>query len=219
MKGLWLTQGALTLIAWFIGLFAVFFLLKSNRKDKNPLEWPLSDRCMLITALFCFLSGAGNAVIGIGFSANLERLPWIDINVIQSYYLISRMVVVIWIFLLFLGLFLRKRMPENRAFAHMVVQYDALHVTLVCYAFGSVSHPGPFLLAMALGTLNFLLFDRRIALLWIATFILLTVILTLFTFLGAIPYAPIYASAPFGGGRIEGFYFLGTSVLVIMVFC
>lgn len=164
------------------------------------------------------MAGAGSAVIGIGISTNLERLPWIDLNVVHAYYQISRIVVLIWLFFLFLGMFLRKRMPENRSFAHAAVQYDAIHVALVCYAFGLATHPGPFLLAMALGTVNFLLFDRSIALPWIVTFLLLTIGLTLLTEFGAIPYAPIYARAPFGAGHIETSYLVGTTFLAIMVF-
>ncbi len=218
VKGMWLTQGAFTLITWFLAFYTVFLLIRYNREEKNPLDWSLVDRCLLITAVFCFLAGAGSAVVGIGIPANLERLPWIDINVVHAYAWISRIVMLIWLFFLFLGMFLRRRLPENRAFAHGVVQYDAIHVTLVCYAFGSVTHPGPFLLAMALGTLNFLLFHRSIALPWIITFLLLTIGLTFLTAFGSIHYAPIYARAPFGAGHIETSYLMGTTFLVIMVF-
>ena len=160
MKDLWLTQGAFTLIVWILACLTVMLLLKYNREDKNPLEWRLMDRCLLIIAMFCFLGGAGSAVIGIGVSTNLEHLPWIDPDVVRSYHQISRIVVMIWVVLLFLGMFLRRRARDSSIFAHTVVQYNAIYVALVCYAFGSITHPGPFLLGMALGTLNFLLFDR-----------------------------------------------------------
>ncbi len=71
---------------------------------------------------------------------------------------------------------------------------------------------------MALGTINFLFFDRKIALPWIVTFLLLTVGLTVLTWLGTISYAPVYRAAPFGGGLIETEYLWGTTFLVIMVF-
>ncbi len=217
-QNMWFTQGALTLVIWVLACFTFFLLLKYNRKDRNPLEWSLLDRCLLIAGTFCFLGGAGSAVIGIAISANPEHLPWVDFDVVRTYYRFSLVVVFIWVFILLAGLALRRRIPENRIFTHTVVQFNAFHVTLVCYAFGSVTHPGPFLLAMALGTLNFLLFDRKIALPWIVTFLLLTVWLTLLTWLGVIPYAPVYNQAPFGGGRIETAYLLGTTFLVIMVF-
>ena len=218
MKGMWLTQGAFTLIIWVFACLTVILLLKYNREDKNPLEWHLVDRCLLIIAMFCFFGGAGSAVIGIGVTTNLERLPWIDLDAVRSYHQISRIVVVIWVALLFLGMFLRRRARDSRVFAHTVVQYNAIYVALACYAFGSVTHPGPFLFGMALGTLNFLLFGRSIALPWVFTFLLLTIGLIVATWAGLIPYAPIYSTAPFGGGHIETSYLVGTTVLVVMVF-
>lgn len=80
------------------------------------------------------VGGAGSAVIGIGVSTNLDSLPWADLDVVRSYYEISRIVVTIWVILLFLGMFLRWRAPDSRLFAHSVVQYNAIHVALERYA-------------------------------------------------------------------------------------
>jgi hypothetical protein len=91
-------------------------------------------------------------------------------------------------------------------------------MSLVCYAFGPVTHPGPFLLSMALGTLNFLLFEPALALPWLGTFTVVIVGSTIATWAGLIPYAPLFSSSPFVGGKIETFYFLGTTAFVIMIF-
>jgi len=203
---------------WVCAFIAVVLLLRNNRKNKNPLEWSLVDRCLLLIALFCFVGGASNLVQGIATSLYFERLPWINWAFAQPYYYINRMTGLPWVLLLFLGLWLRRRSPENRVFAHTLIQYNAAHVSFICYTFGPATHPGPFLLGMALGTLNFLLFERKIALPWLVTFTLLTVGSSIATWAGLIPYAPIFASSAFSEGKIETYYFVGTMAFVLLVF-
>ena len=218
MEGTWTEHFLSVAFPWVFAFVTVVLLLRNNRKNKNPLEWCRVDRCLLLIALFCFVGGASNLVMGIAASLYFERLPWINWAFAQPYYHINRAVGLPWIFLLLFGLWLRRRSPENRVFAHTVIQYNAVHVSLICYIFGPVTHPGPFLLGMALGTLNFLLFELKIALPWLLTFTVLTVGTSIATWAGLIPYAPIFASSTFNGGKIETYYFVGTMALVMVVF-
>ncbi len=218
MEGTWAEHFSSVAFPWVSAFVAVVWLLRSNRKNKNPLEWSLVDRCLLLIALFAFVGGASNLVMGIAASLYFERLSWVNWAFAQPYYHINRFIGLPWIFLLILGLWLRRRSPENRVFAHTVIQYNAIHVSLICYTFGPVTHPGPFLLGMALGTLNFLLFELKIALPWLMTFTVLTVGSSIATWAGLIPYAPIFASSAFSGGKVETYYFVGTLALVMMVF-
>ena len=207
-----------TLFFWMFAGIAVLVLLRNHRDNRNPLEWQLVDRCLLIIGMFCFVGGAAVSVIGIGVTSNLGQLSWTGPDIVRIYYQAGRIIGFPWICLLLLGLWLRRRAPENQVFAHATVQYSAIYISVVCYAFGSVTHPGPFLLAMALGTLNLLLFEKKIAIPWIITFSILTIGFTIGTWGGVLPYAPIYLSAPFGGGHIETVYFLGAMALVMIVF-
>ena len=218
MEGLWFQP----IMGMAVPLSCAFLLggllLRFNRENRNPLEWSTIDRCLLLIALYCFAGGASNFIIGIAVSIYFDRLPWANWSLVQSYYEASRIVGVPLIVLLIIGLWLRRRFSESRAFAHILLQYNAIHMAVICYAFGPVTHPGPFLLSMALGILNFLLFKPALALPWAVTFSVLIVGSTIATWLGLIPYAPLYSSSPFAGGKIEMFYFVGTIIFLLLVF-
>jgi len=218
MEMTWTQHISSVAFPWLSAFVAVVWLLRTNRTNKNPLEWSRVDRCLLLIALFAFVGGASNLVMGIAASFYFERLPWVNWAFAYPYYHINRIIGLPWVFLMILGLWLRRRCPENRVFAHIVLQYNALHVSFVCYTFGPVTHPGPFLLGMALGTLNFLLFELKIALPWLVTFTVLTVGSSIATWAGLIPYAPIFASSAFSGGKVEAYYFGGTIILLMVVF-
>jgi len=218
MEGLWLEPMIGMAVPLGSALLIGGLLLRYNRENRNPLEWSVVDRCLLLIALYCFVGGVSNFIIGIASSIYFDRSPWVNWPFVQSYYKINRAIGTPLILLAFIGLWLRRRSPQNRAFAHIVIQYNAIHMSLACYAFGPVTHPGPFLLAMALGALNFLLFEPYLSMPWLGTFTVLTVGSTIATLAGLIPYSPLYLSSPFTGGEINTFYFIGTMAFVIMVF-
>ena len=218
MERLWLEPILGMAIPLGFGCLFGGLLLRYNRQNRNPLEWHIVDRCLLLIALYCFVGGVSNFVLGMASSMYFDRSPWVNWPFVQSYYQINRVIGTPLILLAFVGLWLRRRSPQNRAFAHIVIQYNAIHMSLACYVFGPVTHPGAFLLAMALGALNFLLFKPALAMPWLGTFTVLTIGSTIATLAGLIPYSPLYSSSPFIEGKIDTFYFIGTIAFVIMVF-
>ena len=218
MEGTWSEHMMSVISPWVFAAVTAVFLLRNNRENKNPLEWSRVDRCLLMIALFSFVGGASNLVMGTAVTLYFESLAWINWDFAQTYYHINRNLGIPWLFLLAIGFWLRRRSPNSRPFTHVVVQYNAIHVSIICYAFGPVSHPGPFLLGMALGTLNFLLFELKLALPWLVTFTALVVITSIATWAGLIPYAPVFATSAFSGGKVESYYFVGTIILVMVVF-
>ena len=218
MAGTWSEHIASVLLPWVFAAVTVILLLRNNRENRNPLEWTRVDRCLLMISLFCFVGGASNLLMGTAATLYFERLGWVNWDFAQTYYQINRILGIPWLVFLLLGLWLRRRSPKSRPFTHVIIQYNALHISVICYTFGPVTHPGPFLLGMALGTLNFLLFELRLALPWLITFTALTVGTSVATWAGLIPYAPIFAVSPFSGGKIETYYFVGTGILVMVVF-
>ena len=218
MEGTWSEHMLSVLLPWLFAGVTVVLLLRNNRENRNPLEWSLVDRCLLVVALFCFVGGASNLIMGAAASLYYERLSWVNWDFAQSYYELNRIMGMPWLVFLIFGLWLRRRHPDSRAFTHVNIQYNAIHVSLICYAFGPVTHPGPFLLGMALGTLNFLLFELAFALPWLVTFTILTLGTSIATWAGVLPYAPIFAASAFEGGRIETYYFVGTMLLVMTIF-
>ena len=45
-------------VPWAIAFLTGAFLLRQNKGNRNPLEWSIVDRCLLLIALFCFAGGA-----------------------------------------------------------------------------------------------------------------------------------------------------------------
>lgn len=210
-----LTGTAIPLImAFLLG----WLLLRWNRASRNPLEWNMVDRCLLLIALYSFAGGVSHAIIGIGVSVYYEQVLWVNRSIVQLYYEIVRIVGLPIVGFLLVGVWLRWRTPQNRVFAYTLLQYNAIHMAAICYAFGPVTHSGPFLFSMALGTLNFLLFERGVALSWVVTFTVLMVASTVATWLGWIPYAPLYLTSPFTNGDIESLYLIGNTTFVLLLF-
>jgi class 3 adenylate cyclase/uncharacterized membrane protein len=218
MAGTWSEHISGIAFPWIAAIVTAFLLLSYNRENRNPLEWGLVDRCLLVIALFSFVGGASNLLMGSTVTLYFEQLAWIDWDFAQTYYQISRAMGIPWLLFVIVGFWLRGRHPDNRPFAHATIQYNAFCVSLISYIFGTVTHPGPFCLAMALGTLNFLLFELKLALPWMVTFTALTTVSSIFTWAGLIPYAPIFAASAFNGGKIDSLYFVGTMALVLLVF-
>ncbi|MCP4578200.1 MAG: hypothetical protein GY846_18165 [Deltaproteobacteria bacterium] len=218
MEGTWSEHISGIVFPWVPALVTVVLLLRSNRENRNPLEWSRVDRCLLVVSLFCFVGGASNLLTATTVTIYFERLAWINWDFVKTYSQFNKIMGMPWIIFLVFGFWLRRRYPENRPFAHVMIQYNAVSVSFICYIFGSVTHPGPFVLGMALGTLNFLLFELKLALPWLVTFTVLTVISSVAVLAGVIPYAPIFASSAFSNGKIAPLYFVGTMLLVMTIF-
>ena len=75
MEGAWSEHSASILFPWVSAAIAVFWLLRNNRKNRNPLEWSRVDRCLLVIALFCFVGGTSNLIMGAAVSLYFEQLP------------------------------------------------------------------------------------------------------------------------------------------------
>jgi class 3 adenylate cyclase len=218
MEESWFQQISGFAFPWLATLVTVILLLRSNRVNKNPLEWSLVDRCLLVIALFCFVGGVSNVLTTTLEILYIGRIDWIDWGFSKAYFQYNRIMGMTWLVFLAFGFWLRRQHPENLPFTHAMIQYNAVSVAFICYIFGSVTHPAPFLLTVTLGTLNFLLFDLKLALPWLVTFTGLTAVSSAAVLTGVLPYGPMFASSPFGSGRISPLYYVGTILLVMTIF-
>ena len=218
MEGIGLNQIMPTAIPWAFAFLTGGLLLHYNRENRNPLEWSIVDRCLLLIALFCFAGGIAGLFLSLVTAMYFDILPYINWSFIQSYYKISRIFGTPWVILLLIGWWLRRRIPKSQTFAHIVTQYNAICMAGVCYLFGVVTHPSPLLFSMAIGTLNFLVFEAAVAVPWMVTFTLLIIGSTIAIWFGLIPYAPLYESSPYIDGKIDSVHLLGVIVLVLAMF-
>jgi Adenylate and Guanylate cyclase catalytic domain len=205
-------------VPWTLAFMTGRLLLHYNRETRNPLEWSTVDRGLLVVALFCFVGGLTNLFLSLTAAIYFDLLPYVNWSVTHSYYNINRIFGLPWAILLLIGWWLRSRAPKSRAFAHTVVQYNAVCMAGECYLFGVATHPGAFLFSMAIGILNFLLFGPAVAVPWMMTFTLLIIGSTVAIWLGWIPYTPIYLSSPYIDGKIDSIHLLFVIFLVLMIF-
>lgn len=218
MEGIGLTQITATAIPWTFAFLTGGLLLQYNRENRNPLEWSTVDRCLLLIALFSFAGGFFSLLLSLATAMYFDILPYVNWSFTQSYFKISKIFGIPWLILLLIGWWLRRRIPKSRAFAHTVIQYNAICMAGVCYLFGVVTHPSPFLFSMAIGILNFLIFEPAVAVPWMVTFTLLIIGSTIAIWFGLIPYTPFYVSSPYIDGKIDSVHLLGFIVLVLVIF-
>ena len=217
MEGLWLKQVMATAVPWAFAFLVGGLLLRENRENRNPLEWTLVDRCLLVVALYFFAGGVSSFVYGFA-ALQTDQFSFVNWSGMELYYKGVRATGIVWVAFVVIGIVVRRRAPESRVFAHAVLQYIALSVAGVCYVYGPVTHPAPVLLSMALGTLIFLLLEPAFAVPWLASFSFIIVASTVATVTGLIPYAPFYTSAPFQDGAIAPLYLVATEAFVLVLF-
>ena len=208
-------------VTWALTLFMVGLLLRSARKNWNPLDWCTVDRCLLIMAIYFFFGGFLQLFPVIKSMSGLEkeligRFSYVNWVFIDSFAQSNSIVLLGWVVLLLIALWLRRRSPDSNFFAHIVVQVTAAQTALYGYFFGTVTNPMAILFGMALGAFNFLLFQTSVALPWLGTYIFFTVGLMLASWFGIIPYAPFFTEAPFVEGKIDVWYWSITLFFLIM---
>jgi len=201
------------------GLVLVFcyVLFRNPRESRNPIDWSLVDRCLLLILIYFFMAGSFSLSYGIMKLMPPDRFPYLKWNIIQSFYQVYRFFGISQLLLLIIGLFLRRRNVESALFTHFAVQLNAIFLAFSCYGIGTVTNPGPFLLAIAFGTFLLLLFGLKYSLTWVSTFTFLFVCSTVAIWIGLIPYCPA-SDPPFIDGNIDEFNFVSTSIFAIMIF-
>ena len=201
------------------GLVIVFcyVLFRGPRESRNPMDWTLVDRCLLLILIYFFMVGSFSLCFGIMKLMPPDRFPYLKWNIMQPFYQVYRLFATFQLTLLIIGLFLRRRNVESPLFVHFTIQLNAIFLAYTCYGLGPVTHPGPLLLAMTFGTFYLLLFDLKYSLPWVITFTFLFVCSTIAVWIGLIPYSP-GSGPPFIDGKIDEFYFVGTAIFALMIF-
>jgi len=203
--------------AYGLVLIFCYVLFRDHRESRNPMDWALVDRCLLLILFYFFFVGSFSLTIGIMKWMPPDRFPYIKWNIILQFYMVYRIFGIFHFLLLITGLFLSRKKVDSPFFANFVVQLNAIFLAFTCYGIGSVTHPGPLLLGIAYGTFYLLLFGLKYSLTWITTFMFLLVSSSVAIWLELIPYRPA-TDPPFMDGKIDEFYFVGTSIITIMIF-
>ena len=112
------------------------------------------------------------------------------------------------IFFLFLviGLGLRKKTPESKAFPHLVIQFVALQQAGDCYFYGGLTEVPVFILGVSQSALMLIFFNTSVAVPGVLTFFVIFTVSMIGVWLNLIPYAPALSTSPFVNGKLNIFY-------------
>ena len=167
----------------------------------NPLGWSAADRALLIVAIM--LLGVTLFVAMVRYGSGWPYFPpGADPAATRLLFRLGALMFVPWLILLGLGLLLRRRRPESRAFVHATIQAYAVTVGFFTYVTGPFYSPG--WIAMLGGAIvGYLLFDRLPTTLGLVTFVVVVAGMALAADRGTLPYAPVLASLSRGDGRVS----------------
>ncbi|MFC1822407.1 adenylate/guanylate cyclase domain-containing protein [Thermodesulfobacteriota bacterium] len=203
---------------WTASISVGRLLLQSAGENRNPMEWSVVDRCLLLVVIYFIVGGGFTFLRGVIETMQLGSVPYIDSSNFQSFIKLMNSVGIIWVILLVSGLYLRKRAPYSAIFAHIVIQISAVIAALFCHLLGTVTDPGPLLFGMAQGAFNLILFSPSMAFPWIVTFTLLVVLSMITSSLDLVSYAPLFKNPPYIDGSIDGFYWISTLTMSLSIF-
>ncbi len=201
---------------WILLLAFSLWLQRDPPKRKNPLEWGAVDRTLLLIWVFLFVGGID--LLERLLLSSAQEPPWINQAFVMALRPIHLAEGAFVLLLLFAGLWLRRRAPENRIFVHVVIQYAAVSIAFNAYSFGALTDANAFLGGMALGAFALLLFQPSVALPAMSTFMVLTVGATIASGMGLIPYAPQYSASPIVDGKIDSAYLVSSLTWTTIVF-
>ena len=204
-------------LAWGFTLLVSYVLFKKTFKNKNPMEWSLTDRCLFFFSIYFLFAGGFTLVMGLMKFYPPERFPYINWKGMDHLYAIYNLFILIAVFLVIIGFWLRNQHVERSFFGHITIQFSAIFMAFCSYGLGPATHPGPMLLAMALGAFNLIIFGLKFTVSWMITFILLFFFSVIVIWLDLFPYS-YGGSPPFINGKIDGFYLFGTSIFVAIIF-
>ena len=200
--------------ALYIGLL----LFRSNRNNRNPLDWSLADRGLLFVTIHFVFGGAVGFFGGIRIFFQVAHVPWVNFGFWQDYKIILGLLWLAWLGLGLAGLKIRRPRPASSWYAHAVLQLNALLVAAICYSLGPLTDPRGLLVAMAQGGFIFILFSQSAAVAWSAAFVVYTVLFMAAVWAGLAPYAPFFLSPQYIDGRIEGLFWASTLAQELMIF-
>ncbi|MBT3485408.1 MAG: adenylate/guanylate cyclase domain-containing protein [Desulfobacula sp.] len=181
----------------------------------NPLEWSTIDKCLLIIC-FWLLVGPLTTLLFHYFNNHPESVPFFDLVFMKKVLPLGWILGVVWSILLVVGLLLRHRSLENRAFAYVTVFLWWSEEAFAAVCAGPLTTPAAMML-LGQGFVAFLLFEIPVVLVSLSFALLLVVGSTVATQYGLFPYAPLMAAPLYEDGRIANSWVLlmGPAYLII----
>lgn len=166
------------------------------------LEWSSVDRCLVVAAialpLVTLYAIAAKLVL-----ASPDTFPWADLHGIETATVVQRYLISCWLVLVALCIAFRKRSPENRLLAHLTVQLYFVGTLVISSFLGThTNNLVPFLL-LAGAAVGSMLFDRRVILPAMMSFLVVLAGMTVAEQAGWLREAPALRASPLQAGHID----------------
>jgi adenylate cyclase len=100
------------------------------------------------------------------------------------------------------ALWLRRWSPHSQVLPFVMTQFYCIGFALAAYVLGHYTSPFGGIVGLAGAVTAMMLFERRMALSAIRSFVLIVTATTIGEQLGVLPYAPVFRAAPYAGGHL-----------------
>lgn len=168
----------------------------------DPLSWTVPERCLFAAGIYLVLMlwYAGILLLVV---SRPEIAPYLKPAYGSTLLKIQCATMAAWALVAAAAWRARRRGSEPRGLASITILLAAWVITYWSYSFGFTTNLFGGLTLVAAALVGWVLFDRRVVNAAIAGTIVAIVVLAILEQAGVVPYAPIFAEAPFRAGTLE----------------
>lgn len=182
----------------------------------NPLDYCSVDKAILGSCVtFSFVL---SSVLLIELIRTFpEEAPFLGFSFARIFVLILYAMMAGWIAIIAIGLWLRRRDPENQAIVWATVLFYSLTFAWGAYCTGPFTAPYTALVVFGASMIAFLLFDFFKVAVGFAVVIVLVVGSVVLERYGMIPGSPLFAKPPYVDGRLSGWWIFAMSAIYVLL--
>jgi class 3 adenylate cyclase len=174
------------------------------------LDLSAADNCLLVAFIVTACVGA-YTLAEYYLRAHPGIAPYLDQRFLVYSLRVHLVELVWWPAIGLWALLYRRRFPSSRFLVHVTIQSFIVTIAIFSYLLG---HLTSFFGGIALVggvAVGFVMFDDRAVFAAIVSYLSCMLVLTMAQQAGLIPYAPLLASAPYGGGALSGWWLVSIS--------
>jgi class 3 adenylate cyclase len=184
----------------------------------DPLAWTTPEKCLFIAGLFLLLMSLYLA-LGLVFLSRPGLVPYLDVEKVRLFVQVQMATMAAWLVAFLASWVARRRAAEPRWLVPITVLLAVWMLSYGCYFFGFYTNLFSGLTLVSGAAIGWVLFDRRAINAGVLAISVGLVAMTVLEQAGFIPYAPIFAEAPFRAGVLDRSWVLGVGGLTsVMMF-
>jgi adenylate cyclase len=185
----------------------------------DPLSWSGAEKCLFVATVFLTFTlwyGALELVL----TRHREFAPYYDRVFLPTALTVQSATIMAWLLVLVVAWVSRQRGVQPRRLVPVTILIALWELLYGSYFFGLYTNLFGGLTIVASFAVGWVIFDRRTITLAAVCAMLGFICLTVAEQAGLLPYAPFFAEAPFGAGRLERSFLLtmgGVTFLMMLL--